>query len=291
VIQPIRMWKREKSLRIFAISGMLVTLIFSGTLQHAQVPRVYFRRVENREALRWASQWEADQHGLALRAHGYGIYPLNKDTVLLFGELRTPAASIRSLLLRSDDGGKSWREVMSPVYGSEVIEVFFHDAHVGWALVAWTTEGPGDLALYRSKDGGKSWRKISDIPKRHFSGWPISMRFSDGKNGMIKLLYDGSGDPRTDGLVTLNTKNGGRSWHETSHLALDEYERGNEERKEAEGRMVVGQDSSQWQLLGADGEVRILRRLHSDETWRLLCVMPSHFGYSKGKVLVHAASN
>ena len=268
---------------------MLFTLISSGTLQHAQVPRVEFRKVENRAALQWASQWEADQHGLALGSAG--IYSLNKDTVFLFGELRTPGASIRSLLLRSGDRGKSWTEVMFPVHGSEVIEVFFHDAHVGWALVGWTTEGPGDLALYKSKDGGNGWRKISDIPKQHHSGWPISMRFSDEKNGMIKLLYDGSGDPRTDGLFTLSTKNGGRKWHETSHLALDVYERGNEERKEAEGRIVVGQDGSQWQLLDDDREVRILRRLHSGETWRVVCVMPSHFGYSKGKVLVHAVRN
>ena len=273
-------------MRVFAVSGLLFTLIFSCTFQHAQVPRLYFRKVENKEALQWASQWEADQHGLALRPDGDGIYPLNRDTVFLFGELRTPAASIRSFLLRSGDGGKTWREVMSPVYGSEVIEMFFHDAHVGWALVGWTTEGPGDLTLYGSKDGGKTWRKISDIPKRHFSGWPISMTFSDGRNGMIKVLYDGSGDPRTDGLVTLSTKNGGRSWHETSHLSLDEYERGNKGREKSAERMATGQDSSQWRL-GIDKEVRILRRLDGEEIWSLLCVMPSDFGYSKGEVLVH----
>jgi len=273
-------------MRVFAVAGMLFTLFFSCTFQHAQVPRLYFRKVENKEALQWASQWEADQHGLALRPDGDGIYPLNRDTVFLFGELRTPAASIRSFLLRSGDGGKTWREVMSPVYGSEVIEMFFHDAHVGWALVGWTTEGPGDLTLYGSKDGGKTWRKISDIPKRHFSGWPISMTFSDGRSGMINVLYDGSGDPRTDGLVTLSTKNGGRSWHETSHLSLDEYERGNKGREKSAERMVTGQDSSQWQL-GIDKEVRILRRLDAEEIWSLLCVMPSDFGYSKGEVLVH----
>ena len=274
-------------MRVFNVSGMLFTLLFSCTFQYAQVPSLYFRKVENKEALEWASQWEADQHGLALRPAGYGIYPLNKDTAFLFGELRTPAASIRSFILRSGDAGKTWSEVMSPVYGSEVIELFFHDAHLGWALVGWTTEGPGDLTLYRSKDGGKSWRKISDIPKRHYSGWPVSMTFSDGRNGVIKILYDGSHDPRTDGLVTLRTRNGGRRWRELSHLSLDQYEKVDKGRKESEDRTVTGRDSSQWELLAAGDEVRILRRLHADETWNLLCVMPSHFGYSKGEVLIH----
>lgn len=274
-------------MNVFGLSGMLFILIVSWTYQHEQVPQLYFRKVENKEALQWASQWEADQNGLALHPYGYGIYPLNKDTVFFFGEFRTQAASIRSFLLRSGDGGKTWREVMSPVYGSEVIEMFFHDAHVGWALVGWTTEGPGDLTLYGSKDGGKSWRKLSDIPKRHFSGWPISMTFSDGRNGMIKILYDGSGDHRTDGLVTLSTKDSGRRWRETGHLSRDEYEKVNKGRKESAERMVSGQDSSHWQLLGTDKEVRILRRLQADEPWRLLCIMPGHFGYSKGEVLVH----
>jgi hypothetical protein len=266
---------------------MLFTLIFSCTFQHAQEPRLYFRRVRDKEALLWESQWEADKHGIALHTDAYGIYPLNRDIVFLFGEFRTAAASIRSLLLRSGDGGKTWSEVMSPVYGSAVIELFFHNAHLGWALVAWTTEGTGDLTLYSSNDGGRSWRKISDITKRQFSGWPVSMTFSDGRNGTLKVLYDGSGDPRTDGLITLTTKNGGRSWHEISHLSLDEYERRLKRREASDERMVTGQDGSQWQLVSADEEVRILRRLHADEKWKLLCVMPSHFGYSKGQVLVH----
>ena len=274
-------------MRAFAVSGMLFTLIFSCTVQHAQEPSLYFRRVDNKEALRWASQWEADQYGLALHPEGYGIYPLNKDIVFLFGEFRTPAASIRSFLLRSGDGGKRWREVMSPIYGSEVIEMFFHDLHVGWALAGWTTEGPGDLTLFGSKDGGKSWRKISNIPKRHFSGWPISITFSDRRNGMIKILYDGSGDPRRDGLVTLRTGNGGGRWHETSNLSLDEYERGTKGREESEEGVVTAQDSSRWQLRAAPEKLGINRRLHADETWKLVCVMPSHFEYSKGEVLVH----
>ena len=276
-------------MNVFGLSGMLFVLVVGCTFPHGQVPQLHFRKVQDKEALQWASQWEADRHGLALRPDGYGIYPLDKDTVFFFGGLRTPAASIRSLLLRSGDGGQTWREAMSPVYGSEVIEVFFHDAHAGWALVGWTTEGPGALTLYGSKDGGKNWRKLSDLPKRYFSGWPVSMTFSDRRDGMIKILYDGSGDPRGYGLVTLSTKDGGRRWRETGHLSLDEDESGGKGGEESAERVVSGLDSSQWQLLGTDDGVRILRRLRAGETWRLICVMPGHFGYSKGEVLVHAA--
>jgi hypothetical protein len=67
--------QRKKSMRVFVfVSAMLFTLLFSCTLQYAQVPRLYFRRVENKKALQWASQWQADQHGLALRLDGYGIW-------------------------------------------------------------------------------------------------------------------------------------------------------------------------------------------------------------------------
>lgn len=274
-------------MHLFRLLGIMFILISSCIFQHAQVPQLYFRKIENKEALEWASQWQAEQHGLALHPYGYGIYPVNKDTVFFFGEFRTSAASIRSFLLRSGDGGKIWREVMLPVYGSEVIEMFFYDAHVGWALVGWTTEGPGDLTLYGSTDGGKNWRKLSNIPKLHFSGWPISMTFSDRRNGVIKILFDESGDPRTDGLLTLSTKDGGRRWHEDSHLSLDQYKRVNKG-AESEERVVKGKDNSQWQVIGTDKEVRILRRLQADEVWRVVCVIPSRFRYAKGEVLINA---
>jgi hypothetical protein len=83
-----------------------------------RVPTPFCRRDTNKEAAEWALEHEAEEKGLQLFFRGYKLYPLDKETVFFFGELRTPAVSIRSFLFRSADGGKTWRDVMSPIHST-----------------------------------------------------------------------------------------------------------------------------------------------------------------------------
>src|SRR5690606_25889066 len=56
----------------------------------------------------------------------------------------------RGLIQRSDDGGKSWRQIPSPV-SSDLVSVRFSDPRNGWIV------GHDSLLLHTS-DGGKSWQ-------------------------------------------------------------------------------------------------------------------------------------
>jgi hypothetical protein len=89
-----------------------------------------------------------------------GIYALNRETVFLFGGVREVSndwwGPYYSMLLRSDDGGKHWQEVMQPVVGSDLAEMDFLENRNGWALVVWITEGAGPASLYRTTDYGES---------------------------------------------------------------------------------------------------------------------------------------
>jgi hypothetical protein len=240
-------------------------------------PQLSFRKIENKEATEWALGNEAEEKGLELFSHDYKIYPLDKETVFFFGGLRTPAVSIRSFLLRSGDGGKSWRDVMTPVHGSDVWDVFFLDSRLGWALTVWTTEGFGEVKLHSSKDGGIRWRKVSDIPKRAHTGEPLSMKFVDEKNGEIEMLYE-------NGLAVLRTKDGGLTWAEIQTLSLDEHEKRG---TGGSGQDILqAKDGSQWQSQERDGQVRVLRRVQANEAWKEMCAIPMNYGYSKGQVFV-----
>jgi hypothetical protein len=243
-------------------------------------PQLHFSKIENKEAMEWASTHEAEKNGLQLFSNGYKIYPLDKETVFFFGELRTPAVAIRSFLLRSGDGGKTWRDVMSPVYGSEVAEVFFLDSRSGWALTLWTTEGPGEVKLFSSKNGGMTWRNVSEIPKRDHTGQPVAMKFADGKNGEIEMLYENE-------IAVLRTKDGGRTWAESHTISLDSYEKRKQETDPSDQEIVLGKDGSQWRLMEKDERVRVLQRMQANETWKELSAIPMSYGYSKGQVLVH----
>jgi hypothetical protein len=242
-------------------------------------PRLYFRKIENKEAAEWALEHETEENGLRLFFRGYKIYPLDKETVFFFGGLRTPAVSIRSFLLRSADGGKTWRDAMSPIHGSEVCDVFFLNNRSGWVLVLWTTEGFGEVKLYSSQDGGIRWQKISEVPKRDHTGEPIAMKFVDEKNGEIQMLYEHE-------IAVLTTKDGGRTWAETDAISPDEYEKRRREATISSQEIVQGKDGSQWQLQEREDQVLVLRRADVNEAWNELCAIPMIYGYSKGQVLV-----
>src|SRR5262245_44681296 len=243
-------------------------------------PQLYFRKIESKEAAEWASGSEAEKNGLQLSPCGKNIYPLDKETVFFFGGLRTPAVSVRSFLLRSVDGGKTWRDVMAPVHGSDVWDLFFLDSSSGWALTLWTTEGPGEVTLYSSKDGGMRWRRVSNVPKRDHTGMPGALKFDDEKNGEIEMLYENE-------VAVLRTKDGGRTWAESQTISLDEYEKRKRETDLSGQGVVQGKDGSQWRLLEKDEQVRVLRRMQANEDWKELCAIPINYGYSKGRILVH----
>ncbi len=236
-----------------------------------------------------------------------GIYAINKDVVFVRGEF----ATARSVLLRSEDGGQHWQEVMMPLYGSSVLGVTFKD-NEGWALVAWTQEAISDLHVYYSPDYGRTWEKVSKILNDR--GRPYGMKFFDGQNGQIKIIY-AIANPYRDRLAILATNDGGVTWQETNstpiykewdgesnpRIAIDltdrtviqaqfarlagwEAERGDSCFSICE---TVGQDGSRWQLLhgnGYDNEIVIRRSIQGESVWTTVSTIPSRYYYLNGKI-------
>lgn len=267
---------------VFAVS--LAILI--GCSTHSKPPQMQFLDFRTEQALLYADAEKAGE-GVDLSV---SIYGLDKNIALLLGSLQTSAVSIRSLLLRSEDGGRSWREVMTPATGSDVIRLFFLNKQTGWALLGQTSEGPGQLYLYKTRDSGKSWKKVSRIPKRHYTGWPKGFGFIDERNGRIEMLYDGAAP--TDGFAVMSTSDGGISWQETRSLSLDEYRENYErESEEPSADYVTARDGTQWKLQEQpNGQVSILRRRRPGGKWSIASTLPSHFGYSDGQVILPAGS-
>ncbi|HEY8185290.1 MAG TPA: hypothetical protein VIF64_04440 [Pyrinomonadaceae bacterium] len=221
---------------------------------------------------------------------GFEILPIDKDTIFLYGDLRTAAASIGTFILRSDDAGRSWTESMNPVEGSTVDGIVFSGRESGWALVMWTIEGPGDVSLYRSRDSGKSWKKVSDIPKRHHWGWPNGFTFSDDSNGTVEMFYGDAAGPEIEGLWLLKTADGGRTWRGTRKLSGAEYEKQRLKSSEAKALspdIFSAHDGSQWKVEEEGELIHILRRLPADQSWKVICTTPAYFEVSDGKLVGH----
>ena len=120
-------------------------------------------------------------------------------------------------LFRTEDGGRSWRQVLDPGPDTGAVEIAGDPAHPErlyaalwqvrrhpWMDYFQPTEGPG-TAVYRSVDGGRSWTPAGR------TGWP------EGDLGRIALAVP----PGSDGLKVwaavsgkglFATGDGGASW-------------------------------------------------------------------------------
>ncbi len=106
-------------------------------------------------------------------------------------------------VLRTTDGGKSWRRLAAPPGGAtlDFRDVQAFDERRALLLAA----GPGAASgLWRTADAGRNWEKILDCP------WPEG--FFDGiafwseREGVLV------GDPVDGALLILRTDDGGATW-------------------------------------------------------------------------------
>lgn len=93
------------------------------------------------------------------------VAQLDAGTLLVGGSYES-IDPIRSVLLRSDDGGRSWRDTCVWLTGSVTSSIFVLDAHHAWAVVHGAVEGwSPPFVVFRTTDGGRTWqRSRQDLP-------------------------------------------------------------------------------------------------------------------------------
>jgi len=233
---------------------------------------------------------QADESGVDLDVSG--LRAIDKNVAFLFGDVRVAAGTIRSCLLRTSDGGKSWHEVMSPELGSDLTHVAFSDPQHGWALAQWSVEGPGAILLFGSADGGRTWRQLAQIPvtpshAAPVDGQPWSMTFTTALKGEIELVYDTESvdDPGIE-IEVLASDDGGMTWklvrHETRKLPAVETPAVETPAAEHDR----GFDSTDWELVtGGLGDPIAIRRYDREQRHWSVTTLPTHFQYKRGRVL------
>lgn len=295
------MSSKRQSLTSRAAALTLAVLVLAAYKRPDPVPESSAPAIEfltdsfDLDGIGWMSE-QADEFGVYLEVSG--LRAIDKDVAFLFGGVRVHAGTIRSVLLRTSDGGKSWHESMPPVLGSELIHVAFSDRQHGWALAQWAVERPGTPLLFGSTDAGKTWREITHIerrsqgrPPRGDADYPLRMTFSSALNGEIELALvndseSTSIDDSQEEVETLATHDGGVTWRmvrrETRTRSPVEPEAAQQDR---------GFDGTEW-ALGARtfGEPFDIRRFDREQSrWRVT-TLPTHFQYQQGRVMTSRRS-
>jgi photosystem II stability/assembly factor-like uncharacterized protein len=113
------------------------------------------------------------------------------------------------LLLKTDNGGKSWKELpQAPAAGQPV----FATAHDGWI------SGPGWAGMFSTHDGGKTWGggpSLEDLPPSMPAPGYGDVKFINAKHGFLPIWLQAAADaeePRGTALALYVTEDGGRTW-------------------------------------------------------------------------------
>ena len=212
------------------------------------------------------------------------IYAIDNTVAYLCGGLRTGPGTLRSVLLRTENGGKTWEEVMPPAPGSAVRCFQMLDNGDGWALTLWEVEGNGEVQVFHTPDYCKTWQEPIEIEKEWYDGYPATMEFTDSKCGKVHMVYDDD-TPENARVAILSTEDGGKTWKETDKAPLSTH---NEEQMWIDNKTSTGKDGSCWKFERPDSqksEWTVYRRPHPQAVWRIVSVLPRRYKYDSAGAL------
>lgn len=239
----------------------------------------------------------AKKEGLDLTV---GIFALNKNIVFLFGSMAAYDGEYQPLqttLLRSEDGGAHWKELMTPISSASINKFVMLESGIGWALIYKPPINyePLEYILYATVDYGASWNEISNIPLSS-ENFPIALQmiFVDELHGHIDMLYE------YGYLEFLTTNDGGVHWIQSgvfkpmfegdvsSTKILDSYRILNTDI----GESFSLDHSGVWKLDGRYGDpatnvIVIRSQIFTDDgTLKIQeMVLPGHFDFIDGEII------
>jgi photosystem II stability/assembly factor-like uncharacterized protein len=125
------------------------------------------------------------------------------------GNLHADTVTLYSVLLRSQDAGKTWREGFERIRGAGLDHIQFSDFANGWASGETLFPLPQDPFLLITADGGKTWRRQAIFDESQPGS--IQQFFFSSKNegSLIVDRGEGSGSER---YALYESPNAGGTW-------------------------------------------------------------------------------
>ncbi len=131
--------------------------------------------------------------------------------IVVSGDIHSEAVTLYSVLLASDNGGKSWSEAHERIRGAGIDRIQYLDSGIGWISGEELFPLPRNPFLLFTEDGGKTWteRPVLRESSDNLFGAVLQFFFSSKSTGSL-ILDRGQG---SEGRYALfQTSDGGQTW-------------------------------------------------------------------------------
>jgi hypothetical protein len=130
--------------------------------------------------------------------------------IFLSGNLHPESVTLYSILLATDDSGKTWYETHPRLRTTGLDEIQFFDLETGWVGGQQLGAVPRDPFLLLTRDGGKSWSQRS-VYEESRVGAIDHFRFDSKRHGLLWIDRTVGGDA-AGRYELLESETGGESW-------------------------------------------------------------------------------
>jgi len=131
------------------------------------------------------------------------------NKLFVAGDIHSQTVTLYSILIGSDDLGRTWQEVHPRIRGAGLDHVQFIDLENGWVSGEALSPLPQDPFLLLTDDGGKSWRQQPIFSETRV-GSIQQMQFRSKNEG--SLVMDRGQGSETERFELYESLNGGQSW-------------------------------------------------------------------------------
>jgi hypothetical protein len=131
------------------------------------------------------------------------------NRIFLAGNIHSPSTTLYSVLLSSDDAGKTWHEPFGRIRGAGLDRIQFVDFENGWISGEELHPLPREPFLLATSDGGRQWRLQPVFGEPRF-GAIQQFWFSSRSTG--SLLIDRGHSEEGGRYALYETPNAGDTW-------------------------------------------------------------------------------
>jgi len=132
--------------------------------------------------------------------------------ILAAGNLHTSSVTLYSLLLASEDGGRTWREPHERIRGAGLDHIQFLDAETGWVSGLSLSPLPQDPFLLVTVDGGKTWRQRPILSESADNRVGAVQQFSFPAKDSGSLIIDHGQGSDGDRYELYESRDAGENW-------------------------------------------------------------------------------